>query len=249
MAKSGALHREYNRGGTKLKTPNSSSEQRRSGKRATPEESPSPLDVDFQTCVYGDTRAKWTRLRCSNARLSRLSAVCPGESSSHIHEKWQGQKWGVRKVKGQWQFATKGAAEYTDTLCKKLLELLEPDEPPCERWVIELCCGSANLSFHAKARGFKVYPVDHKDNEHKPKVQQQTFDLTDEANWEKLFMFLEEKVEVIALILIAVPCGTYSRAREIPLPFWMRSSGAPQPKPLRDATHLLGLPGLHGVSF
>ena len=39
-------------------------------------------------------------------------------------------------------------------------------------------------------------------------------------------------------------CGTCSRAREVPVAHALRSQGAPQPAPLRDALHPLGLPNL-----
>ena len=46
----------------------------------------------------------------------------------------------------------------------------------------------------------------------------------------------------VAGVRIALPCGTCSRARGIPLP-----DGPPGPPPLRDADHLHGLPGLSDV--
>ena len=44
----------------------------------------------------------------------------------------------------------------------------------------------------------------------------------------------------------ALPCGTGSRARERPISKAAREAGAPEPKPLRDAQHILGLPALGG---
>ena len=41
-----------------------------------------------------------------------------------------------------------------------------------------------------------------------------------------------------------LPCGTCSRARELPVAQKLRDQGAPQPPPLRDADHLFGLPNL-----
>ena len=41
-----------------------------------------------------------------------------------------------------------------------------------------------------------------------------------------------------------LPCGTCSRAREKPLSRTLKAAGAPEPRPLRNAEHLMGLPGL-----
>eukprot|EP00435_Cladocopium_sp_Y103_P006911 s6056_g2.t1 len=43
---------------------------------------------------------------------------------------------------------------------------------------------------------------------------------------------------------MGLPCGTASRAREKPVAKRLRIDGAPQPRPLRDQNHLLGLPDL-----
>eukprot|EP00972_Heterocapsa_arctica_P108463 15973710-Heterocapsa_arctica.AAC.1 len=40
------------------------------------------------------------------------------------------------------------------------------------------------------------------------------------------------------------PCGTFSRAREKPIPQWMRDQGVPRPQPLRSEEFPLGLPDL-----
>ncbi|CAE7492473.1 unnamed protein product [Symbiodinium sp. CCMP2592] len=45
-------------------------------------------------------------------------------------------------------------------------------------------------------------------------------------------------------IHIALPCGTGSRARERPISKKARLAGAPEPVPLRDNDHILGLPNL-----
>ena len=45
-------------------------------------------------------------------------------------------------------------------------------------------------------------------------------------------------------IQLALPCGAGSRAREKPLPKYLIDQGAKTPQPLRDARHVLGLPGL-----
>ena len=48
---------------------------------------------------------------------------------------------------------------------------------------------------------------------------------------------------------MAPPCGTMSRAREIPLPQWLKDKGIPEPYPLRSTQHPQGLPGLDGTDL
>ena len=45
---------------------------------------------------------------------------------------------------------------------------------------------------------------------------------------------------------LAPPCGTFSRARERPVPKKLVARGAPNPPPLRSDEFPLGLPGLKG---
>ena len=44
---------------------------------------------------------------------------------------------------------------------------------------------------------------------------------------------------------MAPPCGTASRARDRPIPVWLRRQGVPSPPPLRSAQYPSGLPDLH----
>ena len=49
---------------------------------------------------------------------------------------------------------------------------------------------------------------------------------------------------VLQRCTFGLPCGTSSRARELPIPEAMKRAGVPEPPPLRSAEHPLGLPGL-----
>ena len=46
---------------------------------------------------------------------------------------------------------------------------------------------------------------------------------------------------------LAPPCGTASRAREIPLSWAMKMAGAPEPVQLRSEAFPSGIPGLKGL--
>ena len=106
--------------------------------------------------------------------------------------------------------------------------------------VIELCCGSANFSFHISLYELATIPVDWLRNNHKSKVPFVKLDLSVSAECK----VLEDLIDSgnVRCILAAVPCGTASRAREIPLP-----DGSRGPPPLRSQEHPRGFPWLKGV--
>ena len=115
-----------------------------------------------------------------------------------------------------------------------------PDVLPalrCRRLLfIELCSGSAGLSAAFRTLGFQVLAIDHGGNRHQPLVPTLSLDLRHDSAWS----FVERMVKSCATLLvhIAPPCGTASRAREVPL---KKGHG---PRPLRSELHPLGLPGL-----
>ena len=220
---------------------------------------PSYVDVDFQACVYEDLpekiRDKWTRLRCAFPTLVSVAATCPGESSSHRHATYGSRKWGVRKVRGKWEFATKSMAEYPPRLCSLIADILSRPVPGEDltartRVAFEFCAGSATLSGSLAEAGFKVFPVDWEGNEHVPHISVITIDLCSDQGlahaWRLILSALGNPLYIISLLWIAVPCGTFSRAREIPVPQWQKALGAPEPKPLRSDEYPSGLPDLQG---
>ena len=71
-------------------------------------------DVDFQACMYGAKRDKWTRLVTNEKGFCRMAKVCDG---SHKHEPW-GQVWSD----GKWTWATKLECEYSAGLCEAIAE-------------------------------------------------------------------------------------------------------------------------------
>ena len=69
-----------------------------------------------------------------------------------------------------------------------------------------------------------------------------TLDLTTKSGVEILWAILD--LRGLAAVHLGLPCGTSSRARELPLPKALRLAGVPEPPPLRSAEHPLGLPNL-----
>lgn len=108
---------------------------------------------------------------------------------------------------------------------------------------VDIFAGSAKLSKVMKDVSFQVLPIDSKFNRHTPAVKCLILDLTRNDHQQILFDII--KSENIAAINMGPPCGTSSRARERPLPSWQLKAGAHQPKPLRDAEHVRGLPDLN----
>ena len=107
---------------------------------------------------------------------------------------------------------------------------------PANLLSVELCCGSAGLTAALAKVGFAFMAVDHKHNKHKPSVPVIDLDLRSLHSW----TFLERVYETrhVFFVHAGPPCGTASRAREIPLP----TSG--YTCQLRSATHPMGLPNL-----
>ena len=112
--------------------------------------------------------------------------------------------------------------------------------PSAKPIFIELCAGSANLSFAFKGEGFHSIPVDHSRNEHRSRLPTVILDLSVDHQSDIIINVLQSGN--VQAIWAGVPCGTASRAREIRLPG--KFSGPP---PLRSAEFPLGLPGLRPV--
>ena len=110
-------------------------------------------------------------------------------------------------------------------------------------WFVEVFAGSAMLSHSMRSKGFQTLAVDAPNNRHKSLVPGTVFDLTSKACQKALIEMITSKNK-LAGIHCGLPCGTGSRAREKPLSPKLLAQGAPQPRPLRDCDHVLGLPGL-----
>ncbi len=107
---------------------------------------------------------------------------------------------------------------------------------------IEFCAGSASLSAAMMRAGFHATPVDFAGNKFSPKVKAIEIDLAS-TEGRQLASELVDNVLPFA-VHFGLPCGTCSRARELPVAQKLRAQGAPQPPPLRDADHLMGFENL-----
>ena len=102
---------------------------------------------------------------------------------------------------------------------------------------IEACAGCGILSSMVQRKGFQIIPIDCPRNRHIPKCRLVILDLTTPHADQLLRRIVED--HNVACVHIALPCGTCSKARGIPLP-----DGSPGPPPLRDANNLHGIKGL-----
>ena len=107
---------------------------------------------------------------------------------------------------------------------------------------LELCAGSANLSFALQQCGFQVLAVDHHRNAHRPTIRCVHINLADKNAWTMIKTVLDHPG--CFYVHIAPPYGTASSARNIPLSPELIAAGFPSPVPLRSREHPLGLPGL-----
>lgn len=110
---------------------------------------------------------------------------------------------------------------------------------------LELCAGSAGITQALAQIGFVAQGVDHQRNRHNPKAACAKIDLASVEGQSLLNDFI--CVAAIFFTWMGPPCGTCSRAREIPLTQKQILAGAPQPCPLRSAEYPLGFPWLSGI--
>lgn len=105
--------------------------------------------------------------------------------------------------------------------------------------ILELCAGSATLSYVAEKLGFFAVPVDYSRNKFQPKIPTVKLNLAEDDSVSICIdLILSGSIQVVTA---AIPCGTASRAREIYIP------GGP--KPLRSDTEPYGLANLSGTDL
>jgi hypothetical protein len=106
---------------------------------------------------------------------------------------------------------------------------------------IECFAGSAKLSSSLKDTGFAVVAIDHYKNRHRPRCKILSLDLLNPLHVELLWDLIKEPR--VAYIHLAPPCGTSSKARELPIRGMDNA-----PTPLRSEKFLFGLPDLDDTS-
>ena len=105
---------------------------------------------------------------------------------------------------------------------------------------IEACCGCALLSACVAKLGFDTLPIDFQGNKHRPFIHVIELDLRKRSTWD----FLEHLVSTRRPFHFhgAPPCGTASRARDMPL-----SNTQHGPPPLRSEEFPMGFPWITGL--
>ena len=111
-------------------------------------------------------------------------------------------------------------------------------------FVLELFAGTARLTQCFGRHGFKAMAFDNtsKRSEGQSILE---FDLSNRDGIDSLLSFIESNAARIALIHLAPPCGTASRARTKKLK-WLKVHNLKEPKPLRDDKFPNGFPWLKG---
>ncbi|CAE7326327.1 unnamed protein product, partial [Symbiodinium sp. CCMP2456] len=169
------------------------------------------------------------------------------QSQKHWTQPWKG----TRQVLVAYSVPLKGLAEsdikFLHGLNFQLPFIASPPAVPVDHrpWAFEIFAGSASLSKAWHQAGLQVLSFDiHVRGASVPMVP---LDLT-QPSAEKILWDLIRRVKPIALH-VGMPCGTSSRARERKLPAKLVAAGAPEPQPLRDAQHPLGLPHIDPASL
>jgi len=99
--------------------------------------------------------------------------------------------------------------------------------------ILEIFCGCARLTASFIKQGVKALGIDHAQNRHRTEGPCLNLDLTKPPEQDKLLNLIAEGSDV-CMVWLAIPCGTFSRARERPLPRHLRQQGVPNPQPLRS---------------
>ena len=114
-------------------------------------------------------------------------------------------------------------------------------------FALEICAGSARLSKAAVEQGFASIAIDHK-SDRSCGIAIQHYDLADPSHLESLICFIKENKDDIAMVWMAQPCGTASRARERPLKHLERQGlSVPKPRSKDQPDQLDGLGGLDKI--
>ena len=111
-------------------------------------------------------------------------------------------------------------------------------------YVLELFAGTARLTRSFKKKGFRSLAFDKtsKRSEGQDIIE---CDLSNKDEVDSLLNFLSSNAESIALLHLAPPCGTASRARGKRLRF-LKAHNIKEPRPLRDDDHPDGFQWLQG---
>ena len=119
-------------------------------------------------------------------------------------------------------------------------------QPGRKLFLLDLFCGTAGVAAAFQALGGEALGLDHLIDKRRVKGPVAKVDLLTKDGQQTVEQWITEgKVDCV---MLAPPCGTSSRAREIPIPRRMRLRSGMQPQPLRSDMFPNGLPGLKGVA-
>ena len=113
-------------------------------------------------------------------------------------------------------------------------------------FLIELFCGTAGVCAQFRLRNGRSLGIDHHLKRTRLKSAAVQLDLT--QPWVQEMLEREIRLGRVDCIHLGPPCGTASRARNIPIKRKLLRKGAPNPQPLRSSAHPLGFPWLKGVN-
>ena len=113
-------------------------------------------------------------------------------------------------------------------------------------FLLDLFCGTAGVAAAFRSLGGDALGMDHLVAKRRVKGPVAKVDLAQRASQDNILKWIVHgKVDGV---MLAPPCGTSSRAREIPLPKRFRLRGGMQPAPMRSDRWPNGLPNLRGVA-
>eukprot|EP00435_Cladocopium_sp_Y103_P062520 s739_g24.t1 len=113
-------------------------------------------------------------------------------------------------------------------------------------FLLDLFCGTAGVAAAFRAEGGDALGLDHMIDKRRVKGPVAKVDLSKRSGQQTVLSWInEDKVDAV---MLAPPCGTSSRAREIPIPKKFRLRSGMQPAPLRSDDWPNGLPHLKGVA-
>ena len=113
-------------------------------------------------------------------------------------------------------------------------------------FLLDLFCGTVGVAAAFRSLGGDALGMDHLVDKRRVKGPVAKVDLAQRASQDNILKWIVHgKVDGV---MLAPPCGTSSRAREIPLPKHFRLRGGMQPAPMRSDRWPNGLPNLRGVA-
>ena len=130
----------------------------------------------------------------------------------------------------------------------------EVDEPagkgatahPKPLFLLDLFCGTAGVAAAFRTLGGESLGIDHVVDKRRVKGPVTKIDLSKTEGQSTVLQWVESgKVDAV---MLAPPCGTASRAREIPVPQRHRLRKGMQPAPLRSEAEPMGISNLRGVA-